>query len=803
MVGLESYGWRRIASGLLLLVLATLVGLASHTGNLNVQAAPANDDLANAAAILSQPYTIQQSTTGATTEGAETTSYTTCTGVFASTTIGSTVWYKWTAPSSMTILLDSIGSTADSVLAVYSGPASSPTYPGLTLVGCSSQEFSSNDAGVSFSATSGTTYYFQVGGYFANNGETMINLGTVPATIGTTFVVDSAGDGDDVTIGNGFCNAAGGICTLRAAVEESNALAGVNFIRFAVGTGPITIASALGSIAITSPVNIDARTQPGFGAAPIVDLSGTASSGDGFNITTSAATIRGFVINGFTGSTNQAVYLGSSGNVIQGNYIGTNAAGTAASANNLGINVDGSSNNTIGGITDAARNVISGNTVQAVYIKSGSGNQVMGNYIGTSAFGFGAIANGGGTGRGAVQLSGADTNTIGGTLAGAGNLISGNTRYGVGISELGGGSPDPATGNVVQGNRIGTDINGAISVPNVQGGIFIGGGTNSTVGGSGTAANTVAYNGGPGIAVSLDGDPSHTSASATGNKLTGNSIHDNTGLGIDLNADGVTANDTGDADTGPNNRQNFPLLTGAFASGSATAVKGSLNSTASTGFTIEYFSSTSCDASGNGEGATFLASVTTTTDGTGNVSFTNTGLPLVSVGNVVTATATRNSSPFDTSEFSACATVCSDNDSDQVCNSSDNCPNWSNTAQALPTWPVPTGDTDCDGFPDSAAASGKAPESYIGTDPLQHCAATPGANDESGADAMPPDFNDDQAINGADTGKYGGPGGAGNHTVAQGPFNGIPGVRFDFNGDGVINGQDVGKFSAYFNKLCT
>ena len=143
-----------------------------------------------------------------------------------------------------------------------------------------------------------------------------------------------------------------------------------------------------------------------------------------------------------------------------------------------------------------------------------------------------------------------------------------------------------------------------------------------------------------------------------------------------------------------------------------------------------------------------------------------------------------------------------DADVDGVGDVCDNCSLWANASQALPSWPVPTGDADCDGFPNSVAASGKAPEPSIGTDPTKHCAATPGANNEPTPDAMPPDFNDDQIINGQDTGKYGGPAGAYNHTVGQGPFNGIPGTRFDFSGDGVINGQDTGKYQAYYNKTC-
>ena len=118
------------------------------------------------------------------------------------------------------------------------------------------------------------------------------------------------------------------------------------------------------------------------------------------------------------------------------------------------------------------------------------------------------------------------------------------------------------------------------------------------------------------------------------------------------------------------------------------------------------------------------------------------------------------------------------------------------------SWPVPAGDSDCDGFPDTVPASNKTSETNIGTDPTKYCAATAAADDEPTPDAMPPDFNDDQIINGQDSGKYGGPGGAFNHSVSDGPFNGIPGVRFDFNGNGIINGQDTGKFQPYFNKTC-
>jgi len=143
-----------------------------------------------------------------------------------------------------------------------------------------------------------------------------------------------------------------------------------------------------------------------------------------------------------------------------------------------------------------------------------------------------------------------------------------------------------------------------------------------------------------------------------------------------------------------------------------------------------------------------------------------------------------------------------DTDGDSVQDVSDNCPRWYNPAQGLPNWPVPTDDADCDGFRDTVGGTNSAPETYIGTDPVLHCAQTQGVNNDPLPDVWPADFNDDRIANGQDTGKYGGVGGSFNHPVSDGPFNGIPGERFDFSGNGIINGQDTGKYQAYFNKVC-
>ena len=171
--------------------------------------------------------------------------------------------------------------------------------------------------------------------------------------------------------------------------------------------------------------------------------------------------------------------------------------------------------------------------------------------------------------------------------------------------------------------------------------------------------------------------------------------------------------------------------------------------------------------------------------------------------------ANQDGDPFG-DECDSCPTLPesaqADREGDGVGDACDNCPSWPNPYQSLPNWPIASGDDDCDGFPDTVDANGKARETYIGTDPLRHCAATTGANNEPLPDAMPQDFNDDQLINGQDTGKFGGPFGSFNKLVSAGPFgpsgNQLPGERFDFNGNGIINGQDTGKYQAYYNKVC-
>lgn len=206
-----------------------------------------------------------------------------------------------------------------------------------------------------------------------------------------------------------------------------------------------------------------------------------------------------------------------------------------------------------------------------------------------------------------------------------------------------------ASNNQIIGNSIGTDITGALTLANGTGGInSIGNSNNNLIGGTGAGAgNTIAFNGFNGVFFS----------GGAGNAILGNSIFGNANLGIDLNDDGgVTANDLCDMDGGANNSQNFPDLTSAQTTGSNIGIIGNLNSTQNTTYRIEFFSNNLCDGSSNGEGQMFIGSTIVTTPAAGCDAPISVTLPAtVAAGSFVTATATD---PLNnTSEFSHCVMV--------------------------------------------------------------------------------------------------------------------------------------------------
>lgn len=331
----------------------------------------------------------------------------------------------------------------------------------------------------------------------------------------------------------------------------------------------------------------------------------------------------------------QGIYLAfqTNGTKVIGNSIGTDANGTLALGNKkYGILID-ADENFIGGPTIAERNIISANVTSGIEIwPNANKNFIRGNYIGTDASGNVALPNLDG-----VSFGGGDQNAIGGTLKGEGNIISGNSRYGVNFYN------DSQT-NLIQGNRIGTQANGASPLANGDG-VHFAGGTFNTIGGS-SGRNVIAFNTGRGVLL-------EPGVANLNNLITENSIFKNGKLGIDLGSDGVTANDLNDVDSGANHLMNFPVLTSASSANGQTTISGTLNSTSNSNFTIHFYSNSGCDPSGHGEGQTFLGLISATTVGN-NASFTA-SFPFNLAGTTVTATATD--STFSTSEFSQCKLV--------------------------------------------------------------------------------------------------------------------------------------------------
>ncbi len=202
----------------------------------------------------------------------------------------------------------------------------------------------------------------------------------------------------------------------------------------------------------------------------------------------------------------------ASGNLVAGNFIGTDASGTYVLGNsNDGVNIDGASDNTVGGQVAAARNVISGNNVGVLITGTGPlDNLVLGNYIGTDVTGLLVLGNE----NEGVRIEGAAANTIGGTSAAATNVMSGN-GWGVTITD------STAIDNIVQGNFIGVGANGTTPLGNEVDGVLItNDASNNTIGGLATGqGNTIAFNVADGVQV--------TGTDTIGNGILSNRIFAN------------------------------------------------------------------------------------------------------------------------------------------------------------------------------------------------------------------------------------------------------------------------------------
>ena len=315
--------------------------------------------------------------------------------------------------------------------------------------------------------------------------------------------------------------------SFRQAIVASNLNMGpsANVISFNIpGSGIQTIKLNSAPPTVTAAVTIDGTTQPGFSGTPLIELDEQTltlgrpdgdvppdPNANGLDITAGNSTVRGLRFSRFSGA---AISIRTNGNnVIQGNYIGVDGPNSIA----MGVT---SSNNTIGGTTPSARNVISNNPFSGIMI-SGTNNVVQGNFIGTDVTG--AISKGNAVG---IEIDG-NNNLIGGTATGAGNVISGNGFAGVYIT---------SNGNVVQSNRIGTDAAGNAALGNGDG-INITGNINSGANNS-IKHNLISGNTGQGV---------YLRGASQGTSLIGNLI------GVNASATAALANRLGVLIASPNN----------------------------------------------------------------------------------------------------------------------------------------------------------------------------------------------------------------------------------------------------------
>ena len=395
-----------------------------------------------------------------------------------------------------------------------------------------------------------------------------------------TFTVNSTNDFDD-----GVCNAAH--CSLREAIFAANAAAGTDTIRFGIGAGQRTIQPGSALPTITDPVIIDGTTQPGYGGTPIIELDGSNAGlgSNGLRISAGGSTVMGLVINrflpAFPVTNGHGILLETGGgNTIQGNYIGTNIAGTAALPNGGdGVRISGSTNNLVGRTSLSQRsNLLSGNSTDGVRVTgvNADGNTIAGNRMGTNAAGNAAVPNS----VAGVGIDSGTGNTVGSGLAGdtlvSGNggdgiIISGsadgtivtgcwvglnaagtaalaNTGQGVNLSGVNGNTVGPgnivsgnvmsgillisgSTGNTVAANFVGLNASGSAAVGNSLNGIIVSDADGNTIG----PGNVVSGNGTNGVRLRTG---------ASGNVVKGNTIGLNAAITAAIpNADGVQIND--------------------------------------------------------------------------------------------------------------------------------------------------------------------------------------------------------------------------------------------------------------------
>lgn len=406
------------------------------------------------------------------------------------------------------------------------------------------------------------------------------------------------------------------------------------------GAGPHTLSTGvLTQLLLTGKLEIDGLTQPGsvansasggIDAQLRIDLNGTK-----LTLTNPDVLVRGVVMRGPS-----ALLSLVGGGSVEGSFIGVSVDGLslATTADNTAqINCGGGCR--IGGPAAAQRNLIGCPLLSAMScISIGAANaRVEGNLIGVARNGLTRLLTPNDPGTFQVLTA---INVEAGNAQIRGNTIGGFTR---GIRVL-------FSNHLIEGNRIGIGVDGATSVANARNGIEISGSGVRLLG------NHLGFNARDGVLV-RDG--------STLVSMIENRFNSNGELAIDLDVsnsthgDGVSANDPGDADAGPNTAQNFPLLSQVRRDGSGVSANVSLNSTPNTSFRLRFCYVAPPDSSGHGECDQPVLGLTqtVTTDANGNFSGQTPLLPLTTLTHL-TATAAAVAGVFEgTSEFAASARI--------------------------------------------------------------------------------------------------------------------------------------------------
>ncbi len=495
----------------------------------------------------------------------------------------------------------------------------SANYIGLNAAGTAAVP---NGGGVSVGGTNNTV-----------GGNTVAKRNVISGNTSLGVVLHDSGNkiqgnyiGTDLLGAAAIANAGGGIRVIGATGGTiGGANAGEGNLISGNGSSGVTLDGDTSNVTIQGNL-LGANAS---GTAAIANLQGVSLNGDGHTLGGAAAGARNLI----SGNSGSGILLAGSNLIVRGNYVGTNAAGTAALGNGeYGLRVYGATESEIGGPAPADGNVISGNARGISFEQAATGNLVRNNIVGLNATATADLADNGS----GIEL-GSPGNTIG--APGAGNVIAGFTYQGIVVSDA------ATTGNLIQGNWIGTNPALAAGLGNVQLGIYVLDAIGNQIGGTGAGeGNVIANNGFIGLWVE-HGDR---------NEISGNSIFGNALLGIDIGEQGIAVNDGGDGDGGGNRSQNYPLIASAVVSGGTTVVQGLLLNEPNTEYRVEFFSSPVCATSGFGEGRTFRGSTLVTTGGGGQAALA-TSIPVAIADPFLTATVTD---PLgNTSEFSPCVAV--------------------------------------------------------------------------------------------------------------------------------------------------